>query len=150
MTLSIEAIHEAAHAVMAVLANVPFEYVTIEPGEVNGVMTMGHLKLTGEGDPDLRAVVVAAAQVEDERRGIKTPLGSYSVDNAAMDSIAGEWGFTDLEVWNWRYKIFSYAEDMLEYPGVTDAVSAVALKLEERRRLSSDEVRALVPDSVWL
>jgi hypothetical protein len=44
MTLTPTAQHEAAHAVMAVLANVPFVYVTIEPGEVDGVITGGHLK----------------------------------------------------------------------------------------------------------
>jgi hypothetical protein len=51
MTLTPTAQHEAALAVMAVLANVPMFDVTIEPGEVDGVMTGGHLQFA-EGEID--------------------------------------------------------------------------------------------------
>jgi hypothetical protein len=149
MTPSIEAIHEAAHAVMAVLANVPFEYVTTEPGTVDGMMIGGHIMLTGDGDPGYKAAVSAAARVWDSLKNTVVP-GAYGVDDAELNRLAEEMGYTVLDVYVWKDRVFSTVETLLEDSEISNAVYAVALKLDEQKRITSEQVKALVPVAICL
>lgn len=155
------AYHEAGHAVVAFYLCIAFKYVTIIPGKG----CFGHLKpkplFRSSENPGVicrlfhdnkydrvrrkaeKNATVLMAGMEAQRRFRPSSVRSYhgtKDDTDVLDYL--EYFAADKELWFWQKQLRAQAKNLIasHWP----AVEAVAAALLERKRLTGDEVRAVI------
>lgn len=159
--LNATAYHEAGHAVVACLADIPFRHVTIKPTKVFA----GHVQLSGRRpsyanpwDPDTwqaRAArqywtryvfaLLAGALAET----LYTKCWQQQAESDENTDECKAWQIADYfdppaKAGRWVNKVRFQVLEALRRPEIWAAVDAVARVLVERRELNRAEVQALV------
>ncbi len=165
------AYHEAGHAVMSANFEIPFDYETIatEVDNDTDMLLGGHVMYTeGEGLSDRLeclnlndeqdyalaqriighdAIVGMAARAAVETAGISAPAIHYKSDEKKLCRL-----FDHFHIKNsYTFKVFRQislenARQIVSHPVIARAVRRVAIELEAKERLTSEEVQAILEE----
>lgn len=155
------AFHEAGHVVMNIEHRIPFEYVTIEPGELEGVRFAGLIQGRALSPGNLEALqdgrltrdrlegwamsMLAGVAAEAIRTGRHNWVGSTKDRSDAYDLLSKHVGSHE-EAVAYLELLAIRGRQRLRGAQVWARVESVAVMLLQRQRLTSRRVRAVLRD----
>ena len=163
------AYHEAGHALLAHFFKLPFDYVTILPGED----TLGHLalrahsrprtthwikalflndpaaklfdvfsRLTQRAQAEKNVMCFFAGRIAQEKYQGTYARGGHSHDYAHIDKQVSKFGGPPKAQAHWRRWLLAWTKEIVDFHW--NEVVAVAEALVERKHLTSDDVTKII------